>query len=133
VQPGDRAVVNLPLVAATDPPGQTTFTVTQAPFPTISITATVSWRWDWGDGTSDTTTWPGRAFDGTDPRTSPQHYISHAYGAPSAGTDISVTAIWSGRFTVSGTPGEQPINGAVSRTTARTLPVSEYGAALTGN
>src|SRR4051794_31593044 len=76
VQPSDRAVVNLPLVASTDPPGQTTFSVTQAPFPTITITASVSWRWSWGDGASSTTTWPGRGYDGVDPKASPEHYIS---------------------------------------------------------
>src|SRR3954454_7465087 len=47
LHPGDRAVVNLPLVASTDPPQQTTFSVTQAPFPPITITAAVSWRWSW--------------------------------------------------------------------------------------
>jgi hypothetical protein len=133
LQPANRGVVNLPMVAATDPPGQTTFTVNQAPFPTITITAAVSWRWSWGDGTSDTSSWPGRAYDGTDPRTSPGHYVSHTYRAPSAGLPIGVTAVWAGHYTVAGGAGGQSIAGAVQRTSTRTLPVSEYGATLTGN
>lgn len=132
LQPGDRAVVNLPLIASTEPPQQTTFTVTQAPFPTITITATVSWRWSWGDGESTTTSWPGRAYDGTDPRSSPGHYVSHPYAAPSAGTTIGVTAVWSGRYSIAGA-GEQAINGTVERASSRTIPVSEYGATLTDN
>lgn len=133
LQPGDRAVVNLPLVASTDAPQQTTFTVNQAPFPTITITATVRWQWSWGDGASDSTTWPGRAYDGTDPRTSPGHYVSHAYSAPSPGTAVGVTAVWSGSYTVAGMDGSQAINGTVQRSSSRSIPVSEYGATLTGN
>ena len=107
-------MVNLPLVASTDPPQQTTFTVNQAPFPTITITATVRWQWSWGDGASDSTSWPGRAYDGTDPRTSPGHYVSHAYSAPSPGARIGVTAVWSGSYSVAGM-GSQPIDGTVQR------------------
>jgi hypothetical protein len=133
LQPGDRAVVNLPLVASSDPPAQTTFTVHQAPFPAVTITATVNWRWTWGDGAGQTTSWPGRAFDGTDPRTSPDHYVSHTYTAPSGGNSIAVTAVWSGRYNVAGQAGDQPIAGTVQRTSSRTIPVSEFGATLTGN
>lgn len=131
LQPGDRAVVNLPLVASTDPPRQTTFSVTQAPFPTITITASVSWRWSWGDGTGDSTTWPGRPFDGTDPRANPGHYVSHTYAAPSRGRTVGVTAVWSGRYSVAGLPAAQAIGGTVERSSSRTLPVAEYGATLT--
>jgi hypothetical protein len=132
LQPGDRAVVNLPLIAHTDAPGQTQFTVEQAPFPTITITANVRWRWSWGDGSSESTTWPGRAYDGTDPRTSPGHYVDHAYAAPSASTSIGVTASWTGTYSIAG-GNPTPINGAVQRTTTHALPVSEYAATLTDN
>ncbi|HSP36581.1 MAG TPA: hypothetical protein VLR26_02380, partial [Frankiaceae bacterium] len=86
-----------------------------------------------GDGATDSNTWPGRAYDGTDPRTSPGHYISHAYGAPSPGASIGVTAVWSGRYSVAGLDGAQAIGGTVARSSSRTLPVSEYGATLTDN
>jgi hypothetical protein len=132
LQPGDRAVVNLPLVASTTAPGQTTFTVNQAPFPTITITASVRWEWSWGNGASTSTTWPGRPYDGVDPRTSPDHYVSHAYSAPSPAATVGVTATWTGRYSIAGGTGDQPINGAVQRSSTRTLPVSEYGATLTG-
>ncbi len=131
VQPADKAVVNLPLVASTGVPRQTTFTVAQAPFPTVTITASVSWRWSWGDGASTTTTWPGRPYDGTDPARAPGHYVDHTYTAPSAGTAVGVTAVWSGSWSAGG--ASQPIAGTVERSTTRTIPVAEYGATLTGN
>jgi hypothetical protein len=132
VQPGDKAVVNLPLIASTGQPGRTTFTVTQAPFPTITINAAVSWRWSWGDGASTTTTWPGRPYDGTDPARAPGHYVDHNFTAPSPGTTLGVTAVWTGTYSIAG-QAPKPIAGAVERTTTRTLPVAEYGATLTGN
>jgi hypothetical protein len=133
LQPGDQAVVNLPTIATTDPPGRTSFTVHQAPFPAITITAQVSWRWDWGDGASQSSTWPGRAYDGTDPRADAEHYLAHSYTQPSSGQPVTVTAVWSGRYTVAGLPDSTPIGGSVQRTTTRNLPVAEYGATLTGN
>lgn len=132
VQPGDKAVVNLPLIASSGQPGQTTFTVTQAPFPTITLTASVSWRWSWGDGGSTTTTWPGRPYDGTEPAHAPGHYIDHTYTAPSLGTTLGVTAVWTATYSTAGS-APQPVAGTVERSTTRTLPVAEYGATLTGN
>jgi hypothetical protein len=133
LSPSDRAVVNLPVIASADPPGQTTFIVSQVPFPTITVNAKVSWRWDWGDGSWVSTDWSGRPYDGTDPRISPGHYVTHIYGSPSPGMRVRVSAVWTATYTIAGIPGAQPIAGAVTRTSSADLPVSEYGATLVGN
>ncbi len=131
VAPADNAVVNLPEIVSADAPATTTFTVDVAPFPAVRINASVSWEWDFGDGATLTTTSPGRRYDVNDPDAT--DYISHTYTQASAGRPLSVTSVWTATYTVQGVPGRLDVNGAVRRTTTRTLAAADYGSVLTGN
>ncbi len=128
--PADNAVVNLPEIVSTTPPGQTTFTVDEAPFPTVTINATVSWEWDFGDGETLSTSSPGRPYTAADPELS--HYLTHTYRSANAGWPVSVTAVWTATYTVDGMPGTQSVTGHVRRTTTKSLPAADYGGTLTG-
>ena len=129
--PADNAVVNLPEIVSTDAPAQTTFTVDVAPFPTVTINATVSWEWDFGDGTSLTTSNPGRPYDSSEPDAT--DYLTHTYRSASDGRPLSVTSVWTATYTVQGIPGELTVTGAVRRTTTHALAADEYSGVLTGN
>jgi hypothetical protein len=131
IAPADNAVVNLPEIVSADSPAQTTFTVDVAPFPTVIITANVSWQWDFGDGSTLTTTSPGRPYDVNDPNAT--DYISHTYTRAGNGYALSVTSVWTATYTIQGTAGRQPVDGAVRRTTTHTLAAADYGSVLTGN
>ncbi len=131
VAPADNAVVNLPEIVSADVPAQTTFTVNVAPFPTVTITADVSWEWDFGDGTSLTTSSPGRPYDINEPDAT--NYLSHTYRSASDGWPLSVTSVWTAMYTVQGMPGELAVTGAVRRSATRTLPAADYSGVLTGN
>jgi len=135
VQPAGQAVVNFPEVVRADAPPGGVFVVNQAPFPQITITAQVRWVWSFGDGAQTTTSWPGQGYDGVDPRSSPEHYVSHTYVARSAGVAVSVTvtAVWTATYRIAGFPDVRTVNGAVERTSTQTLPVAAYGAHLTDN
>ena len=118
LQPGDRAVVNLPLVASTNPPQQTTFTGG----PGGRSRPSRSPRRCGGSGVGATRTGQQHLARpkprGTRPATSPGHHISHAYPAPSPGATIGVTAVWSGRYSVAGLPATRrsaaPSSGAAA-------------------
>ncbi len=133
VQPAAQAVVNLPEVVAADPPPAGVFVVDQAPFPRITINARVRWEWDFGDGGSAVSSWPGRAYDGLDPRTSPDHYVAHTYRARSAGQRVRVTGVWTASWQLAGFPGVRAVDGQVRRVSSQLLPVAAYGAVLTDN
>ena len=78
LRPDDRAVVNLPLDrASTDAPGADASSPSSRRRSRRSRSPRASGGGGAGaTGASDsTTTWPGRAYDGTDPRTSPGHYV----------------------------------------------------------
>ncbi len=102
-----------------------------APFPTVTISAQVHWEWDFGDGSTLSTTTPGRAYVATDPDTS--HYLTHTYTESNKGWPLSVTAVWTATYTVDGMPGTTAVTGAVSRTSTRSLPAADYAGTLTGN
>jgi hypothetical protein len=131
IAPADNAVVNLPEIVSADAPVQTTFTVDVAPFPTVTINATVSWEWDFGDGATLVTSSPGRPYDVSDPDAT--DYISHTYARASDGYPLSVTSVWTATYAVQGFPGTFTVDGAVRRTTSRTLAAADYGSVLTGN
>jgi len=133
VQPAAQAVVNLPELVSADPPPAGVFVVDQAPFPRITINARVRWEWDFGDGGSAVSSWPGRAYDGLDPRTSPDHYVAHTYRARSAGQRVRVTGVWTASWQLAGFPGVRAVDGQVRRVSSQLLPVAAYGAVLTDN
>lgn len=132
VQPAGRALVNLPTIVYADPPPAGRWIVDHAPFPTITISGTPHWRVDAG-GASIMSDTPGRAYDGTDPRTNPGHYLTHTFTEPASTTPISVTVTWSATFTLGDDPTQIPMNGTVSRTSTATIAVDEAGAVLTDN
>jgi hypothetical protein len=132
VQPVAQSVVNLPTIFRADPPPAGVFMVTEPPFPTITIQARPTWRWDFGDGVRTTSGTPGRAYDGTDPRQYPGHYVAHSYRQPGRRTAV-VTARWTATYRVAGLPGQRLMPGWVERTSGRVIPVFEYRAVLTDN
>lgn len=133
VQPAAQAVVNLPELVSADPPPAGVFAVDEAPFPRITINARVRWEWDFGDGGSAVSSWPGRAYDGLDPRTSPDHYVAHTYRARSTGQRVTVTGVWTASWQLAGFPGVRAVDGQVRRVSSQLLPVAAYGAVLTDN
>jgi hypothetical protein len=64
------------------------------------LLAIPSFTWIFDDGT--TLAGPGRPFDGTDPRESPEHYLSHIYRAPEANASVTLTVTWRATFTAGG-------------------------------
>jgi len=111
VQPGDRALVNLPVIVHVTSEGRRTpqpdcahpegvcFDVT-VPVPgRLEAYPSYSWVFD-GDGAVGEGR--GRAYDGTSPRESPDHYVAHAYTAPSAVETVELTVTWRATFTVAG-------------------------------
>jgi len=111
VQPGDRALVNLPVIVHVTSEGRripqpdcahpdgVCFDVT-VPVPgRLEAYPTYSWVFD-GDGAVGEGR--GRAYDGTSPRERPEHYVAHAYTAPSAAETVQLTVTWQATFTVAG-------------------------------
>lgn len=72
----------------------------------------VSYLWVHGDGTTQTTDWPGRAWQrGVDMG----EYLSHDYDRTATGLDLRVDVTWTADFRVDG-GAWQPVNGTVSVT-----------------
>ena len=132
VQPAGRALVNLPTIVYADAPPTGRWSVDHAPFPTITITGTPHWQVEAG-GASVTSDTPGRAYDGTDPRTDPGHYLTHTFTEPAAATAVTVTVTWSANFTLGDDPTPIPMNGTVSRNSTLTIAVDEAASVLTDN
>jgi hypothetical protein len=59
----------------------------------VALTARSRWTWDFGDGSGVATTDPGGRF--------PHDAVAHAYRR-AGGYDVTMTTIWSARFTVDG-------------------------------
>jgi hypothetical protein len=132
VQPADRALVNLPTIIYADPPPAGHWNVQHPPFPTITITGTPHWQISTDHTTLGSDT-PGHPYDGTDPRSHPDHYLTHTYTQPSPATRITVTITWSATYTLGANPTPIPMTGTVTRTSTRTIPVDQAGAVLTDN
>ena len=95
VQPAGVAIVNIPVLASVTPLPQQVMAV-QLPVPG-QLVATATYTWTFDDGT--TLTGPGIAYDGTDPRTDPNHYIAHNYTAAQANASVALTVTWNTTFT----------------------------------
>lgn len=103
VQPAGRTLVNLDTIVYTDDSKVSTNTVTLLGFPVVVEATPMSYTWGFGDGTTLTTTSPGKAY--------PAKEITHKY-MKRGGVNVSVTTNYAARFNVAGT-GWQYIDGTV--------------------
>lgn len=98
VQPAGGALVNLPVVVSVRDVGPQAMAVRQ-PVPG-RLLAVPSYSWDFDDGA--VLHGAGRAYDGTNPRQSPTHYLSHTYRQPEATAWVTLTVTWQATFTAGG-------------------------------
>jgi hypothetical protein len=98
VAPAVNAVVNLPVLAATDDPGTVGFDI-ENPLPG-RVDAQPYFGWQWSNGAVGSG--PGRGYDGTDPAANPQHYpVQTVFTAP-GDARVGLTATWSITLIVDG-------------------------------
>lgn len=116
VQPPDRAVVNIPVIAYTDTPASKTFTVT-ALGASVTLTAhPTAWAWQWGAGLTSSTSGPGLPYPSCDgPAPDCAAYTFHA---PGTFGPVSVTVSWVATYTVAGFTQTFSINDPVLVTTS---------------
>lgn len=110
--PGGKTLVNL----------ETVYSTTAAPF-TRTVTffngqivvdlaiAPTRFTWHHGDGTTQTTTTPGRPWT---PTTDPTDLILHTYTTTATDLPARVDTTWSATWTMNGQP-QGPVNGTVTR------------------
>jgi hypothetical protein len=103
VQPAGRTLVNLDTIVYTDESQVYRQTVTVLGFPVDVEAMPMSYTWSFGDGTSVTTTTPGRPYPAKD--------ITHKY-MKKAGVRLTLTTNYAARFNVAGT-GWQYVEGTV--------------------
>jgi hypothetical protein len=110
LRPNPETLVNLPTIVSTDYPSDKTFDITVPPSKgrTIPLTGTINahadFTWSFEDGT--TASGPGTPYDGTDPETNPDHYLTNTFRTAGHHT-VSLTVTWTGSITVEGLPPEQ--------------------------
>lgn len=125
IQPAGNVVTRKPAIFFTEP--QTVAPVTIGVIGNafrVTISPRIKeWRWDFGDGSPVlTTTSPGAAY--------PHHDITHTY-ADRAARRVSLTAVWTGDYTIAGIAGTLNA-GDVARTATRAITVQEARAQLIG-
>jgi hypothetical protein len=103
VQPAGRTLVNLDTIVYTDQSRVSTQTVTILGFPVEVEAMPMSYTWHFGDGSSTTTTTPGRPY--------PVKDITHKY-MKKGGVGLTLTTNYATRFNVAGT-GWQYVDGLV--------------------
>lgn len=103
VQPAERTLVNLDTIVYTDQAKVSQTTVSLLGFPVIVEATPMSYTWRFGDGTSVTTTSPGKPY--------PAKEITHKY-LKRGSVVITLTTNYAARFNVDGT-GWQYIDGTV--------------------
>lgn len=74
-QPGPRALIQLPVLFWTTDRGPVTLHIDEPVPGTVRAEPTYTWAFPGGH----TATGTGRPYDGTDPRTDPDHYLVHTY------------------------------------------------------
>lgn len=127
-QPVSGGVVNVPVLFRTNA-GPVSGT-TSAFGLSVTVTAVPHYRWEFGDGAPFATDDPGRSYDGVDPRTNPEHYVSHTYGSAGART-VRLTVTWTATYTRSDSGEIYAASGTVVRQTSRPIMVKEYEAVVT--
>ncbi|WBQ04605.1 PKD domain-containing protein [Kribbella sp. CA-293567] len=103
VQPVGRTLVNQATIVYTDQSRVSVTTVTLLGFPVVVEATPLSYTWSFGDGTSVTTTTPGRPYPAMD--------ITHKY-MKKAAVRLTLTTNYGARFNVAGT-GWQYVDGVV--------------------
>jgi hypothetical protein len=100
VQPSPLTLVNIPTTFSAGSAAPVTLTTEPLAGIVVTVVATpVEWRWTFGDGTTLTTTTPGRS--GTDD-------ITHVYRrAQVEGASVRVT--WTGTFSLPGSAEQFPV------------------------
>jgi hypothetical protein len=100
VAPAVNAVVNLPVLAATDDVGAVGFAI-ENPLPgRVDAEPAYAWRWSngaHGDG-------PGRGYDGTDPIRQPEHYPVSTVYSRAGEHEVGLQTTWVVTLTVEGIP-----------------------------
>lgn len=130
IQPRSGAVTQLPLIvsASDDQDRAVALTVVGVP---VEVHLTPSWSWTFGDGTSQQTSTPGRAYDGTDPTQAREgYYVQHTYRSKGQ-VRLVVDVHWTATVTRGDTGATFPLTGQVLREQAVNLPVREARAQLT--
>lgn len=125
LQPTD-AIVNLPMLASTDPRPPIVIDVSDP----ISGTAAATPEFIWSFGEGAAAHGPGLPYDGTSPTANPGYYVAHTYGGLGTPT-IGLTVTWQVTFTI---PGYPPIelDDVVREATASTQ-VRAAGSELVGD
>ncbi|MGC4940187.1 PKD domain-containing protein [Kribbella sp. DT2] len=103
VQPAEKTLVNLDTIVYTDQAKVSNTTVRLLGFPVAVEATPMSYTWSFGDGTTLTTTTPGKPY--------PAKEITHKY-AKRGSVQVSLTTNYGARFNVDGT-GWQYIDGTV--------------------
>lgn len=101
LQPAD-AIVNLPMIASTDPRAPIVINVTDPIIGTAQATPEFVWTFAEGAAAHG----PGLPYDGTSPSGNPGYYVAYTYralGSPS----VVLTVTWRVTFTVPGYPPVQ--------------------------
>ena len=107
-------LVNIETIVRTDPTPVTLRTELLGIGVTVEATPTF-WTYDFGDGHTLATRSPGHAY--------PDHDTFHEYEQPHAAQTITLTAEWTGRYQVDGSPVWRDIDG-VAFTTTTSAPFS---------
>ncbi len=112
--PGGETLVNLPTIMSTSAER------TQIPVRLDKVDIDVllevwpsQFVWHHGDGTTQTTTTPGKAWTEGDDTAA---LITHTYAKTSQGLELSVDTTWSAQFKVVGQPDWRPVDGTVTIT-----------------
>lgn len=115
VQPPDgETLVNLPTIFSTDARTYTAPALRVLDHTVVFTLTPESYTWHHGDGTTQTTTTPGRKFaDGDEPTT----LIHHAYDRTADDIPVSVDITWSATWTLDG-KDRGAVDGTVTKTGA---------------
>lgn len=98
--PESGGLVNLPVLAWTDDPGEIVLEIEQ-PLPG-EIRATPDYRWAWSNGTASSG--PGLPYTpAVNPEATPDHYV-HSVFRQRGEASVTLTVTWSGDVTVPGLP-----------------------------
>lgn len=110
--PGGETLVNLPTILSTSAERhQVSVRLDRVNIDVLLEVWPSRFVWHHGDGTSQETTSPGKAWtEGADMA----ELITHTYAKTSSGLELSVDTTWSAQFKVVGQPDWRPVDGTVT-------------------
>lgn len=129
VQPRSWTLVNLPVIVSVADVGEQTMNVTEPVPGQLVATPTYTWTFDHDD--SSTLMGTGIAYDGTDPRRDPTHYLTHTFRAVESNASVTLTVKWNATFTAAGYTMTLPQ--LVMPPIVTTFPVYEAHSVLVGS